>query len=112
MTETRRIDRPVPGYYLLKLTKGGAEIPARIWWCLTRHEPDEPSNLMDRAPFIAAEIAGDIVAVHEVWLRRGRYISRSEYEFRMADLAWAREHAQDEPQVNPKRAIDWLTVKI
>lgn len=107
----RRIDRPQPGYWAVRLSKGGVEVAACIRWERTEREPAEPDNLMERSPILTARINGEIVPLDAVWLRRGREISEAEYKFLVADRAWARAHAPTLPEAEPTQPVDLLTVK-
>jgi hypothetical protein len=91
---------------MVRMAKGAAEVPARIAWERTEHEPGDPSNLMDRSPILTARINGELVAVDEVWLRRGRAIDQAEYDFQLADVAWARQHAPSDPKANHRDPVD------
>ncbi len=111
MSAPRRIDRPEPGFWLVRLVRNGPPVPAAIMWVQTTHDPvtGEP---MDRSRFLAAYIDGKPVGLDDVWLRRGTPIDEAEYRFRLADAAWAREHVPSEIAANPKRSIDPLSVPL
>lgn len=104
----RHIDTPQPGFWMVRLVKGGPEVPAAIQWELTRHEPGNPTNRMERSPILTARIQGEIVPVEMVWLRRGRPITEAEFRFQIADTEWAKTYAPAEPKANPKAPIDLL----
>ena len=108
MIAQRRMDRPEPGFWLMRLAKGAPRVPACTRVVQTLAEPGDPLNLMDRSPFIAAFIAGEPVAVDDVWLRKGEPITEDEHNFRVADLLWAQQHAPDEPQASPRKRIDLM----
>jgi hypothetical protein len=112
MNQPRRIDRPEPGFWMMRLVKGGPEVPAAILRVQTTHEPGEPSNQMDRSPFLVALINGEPVDLATVWERRGRPVTRAEYEFQLADGDWHRAYAPDHPKANPTKPIDTLTVPL
>lgn len=103
-----------PGYWLIRLVKGGPRVAARIWWVETVVDPDFPENRMDgtRSPFFAAEIDGAPADLITVWMGRLQSISEQEYRFRVADSAWARQHKPDEPIANPRRRIDLMTAPL
>lgn len=107
----RQIDRPCEGHWLVRLVKGGPLVPARIARVQTTHDPvtGEP---MDRSPHWHAEIAGEVVAVDDVWHRRGQPITEAEYRYRLADMAWAAEHAPTEPVARPRQRVDFATMPI
>ena len=104
------MDRPEVGWWLMTLTRNGPRVPACIQMVHTVFEPGAESNRMERSPFLAAFIAGEPVSVDEVWLRRGVPITRDEYNFRLADLAWAKQHAPEEPIAQPRQRIDLATM--
>jgi hypothetical protein len=110
----RQLVSPQPGCWLIRLTKGGPRVAARIWRVETVVDPDFPENGMvgTRSPFLAAEINGEIVDIDKVWLVRGEPISEQEYRWRVADAAWAATHAPDEAIANPRKKIDWLQARI
>ncbi len=108
----RQMGRPTPGYWLMRLVSGGPRVPTAIVIVHTTREPGEESNRMDRSPFIAAFIAGEPVAVDEVWLRRGEQITEADYRFRVAEAAWCREFAPDEPIAQPRKRIDLMQARL
>lgn len=112
-TETRDITKPQPGYWMLRLTRGGPEVPAAIIRVDLSHEPGNPENQLDRWPLerLVAYIGGREVPIERVWERRGRAITKDEYSFQLADAAWARQHAPDEPKANPEQRIDLNAIK-
>lgn len=112
MREPRVISRPEPGYWAIVLVKGGPTVAARIFIHQTAHEPGEPENLMERSPLLSAEINGEPVAVDEVWLRRGRPITKAEHDFLVADRAWVREHAAHLPEARPTEKVDRSTIPL
>ena len=106
MSEPRRIDAPQPGFWLIRQAKGAPQVPACIRRFHTHYEPGNPLNLMERSPFLAAEIAGEYIGLDAVWQRKGEPITEAEYRFRCADANWAKQHAPEEPIANPRRAVD------
>lgn len=108
----RQIDKPTPGFWLVRLVKNGPRIPASIVLVKTTFEPKNPLNSMpDRSPFLVGYINGEIVDPGRVWQMRGEPISEAEYAFRCRDAAWAKEFAADEPAANANRPIDYLACK-
>jgi hypothetical protein len=105
------------GYYEMKFhikLKPGEFLPfmaARIYW--RDHEPGNPENKLDRwpLPVLAGEILGKDVDPALVWTGRDRrplvalpgHTIHSTYRYRVADAAWAVEHAPDEAIAHPKR---------
>ncbi len=107
--EPRRIDKPEPGLWAVRLRSRAVEVGARIFWC--EHEPGEPGNLLEQ-PFLDAEINGERVPPSRVWERRGRAITTAEYRWMIADRKWAAAHAPHEPAATPHQPVDWLTAPI
>lgn len=110
--ESRELNNPKEGYWLIRLAKGGPLVPASIQRIHTTFEPGNPQNEMDRSPFLAAFINGNPVSLEEVWHRKGQPISKEEYLFQLADSAWVRDYAPNDPKANPKKAVDFSTLPI
>ena len=98
----RRMDKPEPGYWLVRLVKNGPLVPVAIIRFETRYEPDS----------LAAFIAGQRVELHEVWHRNGQPITKEDYEFRVVDQAWAKQWAPQEAQAEPEKPIDLMTTPL
>ena len=96
---------PQEGFWLMRVHKQGALVPARIWYeRLPEHAglPVDPwPNSEARILGIFAEIAGKACPVDEVWLRRGTPITEAEYRFRSDETAWAREYMPTDPIARP-----------
>lgn len=94
--ETRTINEPQPGYWLVRLNRHSPWLPARIWrpCCCTIHGEKEHDWQPDCDRFapLRAEVDGIGVTPLSVWHQRGRSISRKDYE----DHLFARE-------INPDR---------
>jgi hypothetical protein len=98
---------PQPGYWRIKLVKGGRYVPACIRWVHTTTEPGEPDNRMERSRFLAAFIAEEPTDLHTVWQRRGDAISEGQYRLMCADLQWAKDERPNSPEAQERRAVDW-----
>ena len=109
MRETRDITKPQVGFWMVKLVKGGTEIPACIRMLITTAEPGNLENAMERSGALAAFIGGKSVPMDEVWLRRGRPITASEYERAINDLRWSLE---TDRSADPLRPINHLTARL
>lgn len=115
--EPRRIDRPQPGSWRVRLHPKGPLIVAEIRWICTTHEPGEPSNLMERSPFLAGFINNQPASLNEVWQRRWLdEVPQGSLPFERAIADWrtaGRESwAKNEPQANPHKPVNWLTCKL
>lgn len=102
------VDQPQEGYYKTRLVKGGVWCPVRIWY----GQPLDPvtGELLDRSPRWQALRNGEEYDAASVWnWCCGNPISEADYNHMMAVKEWAEKHAPDEPEANPRRAIDLRT---
>ena len=106
---TRAIASPEPGFFRLKLTKGGPWVPAILYRPCPIEFAPETFQAVDRHYRLVAEIDGKLVDVHRVWTS-GERITLAEYLYLKADHAWARQYAPHLPEANPGRAIDFDTL--
>ena len=106
---TREIANPEPGFFRIKLTKGGPWVPAIIYRpCPIEFEP-QTFQPVDRHYRLVAEVDGKLVDMSRVWTS-GERITMAEYLFLTADHAWARLYRPDLPEANPERPIDFNTL--
>ena len=106
IVQSRPIADPQPGFYRLRVHKGGPWTPAVIFRpCPLEMHIDEPWNWLDRWPRLAAEIDGIEVEIERVW-HWGQTIKQAEYEFLRADHAWCRQHAGHLPEARPQFGVD------
>ncbi|KKK66830.1 hypothetical protein LCGC14_2960120 [marine sediment metagenome] len=102
---TRAIDRPEPGFFKMRQTRGGPWVPAIIYrtcHCTVNGGDDNWSHKWrescDRHPYpssdLEAEIDGKSVEVTRVW-PWGRPIDQAEYEYLCGDRDWCRRHAPE-----------------
>ena len=115
-----------PGYWLVRQRLGqrkwGPLLPAAIMLMHTTAAPGEIDNAMDRSPFYAAFVGDEPVSIWSLQqethtfgeriYQTERVVDEAEYRFRVADAAWAREHAPDEPQAQPRKPIDLMQAKL
>lgn len=114
----RPTSRPQPGYFAVRLVRGGVEVAAQILYGPSR---DPVTNQpLDRSWHYSVTLDGvpdadprpepnDLVTM--VWIY-GRRIERAEYEFLLADRAWARRHRPDSPEAKPREAVDFTTMPL
>lgn len=114
----RNAGRPEPGFFALRLVKGGVEVAARITYGPTR-DPDT-GDALDRSHYYAAEIDGQpdpspapspSDRVFRVW-HYGRRIAESEFRYLTERGRWAREHAPAAPEANPRARVDLATLEL
>lgn len=101
-------DEPQAGWFKRRLVKGGPFVPARIW---LEQPVDLGSGELIDDERLLCEVNGamDDAAEQWPWLC-GNPISRAEFDYLTASLAWSAQHAPDEPRANPRQPIDWLKV--
>lgn len=108
----RDVTRPEPGFFLIRLVKGGPKVAARI-----THKPARDpltGETLDRSPWWAAEINGEPAGepsiqptdeVLRIW-HYGEPVTEDEYRYQLADAQWCAAHAPHEPKANPRRSVD------
>ncbi len=102
--EYRIRSQPSPGFWLIRLRTRSPEMPAAIVEC--HHEPGNPENNLDTGPILVANVGYEERDPLDLWHRRGREITESEYKFQMARVAWVRDHSPSEPEAAPRKAVD------
>lgn len=117
--DPRNIAAPEPGYWMIRLVKGGPAVPAMIE--CRPHEPGNPFNVLDRSPrsLWHAEIDGEPADVERVWNARPvpgpddkPQITRAEYDYQVALGRHAKEYLPNHPRANPRSKIDLMTVPL
>lgn len=128
MTESRRIDQPSPGFFALRLVRGGPLVPARIYrpcpmvppsadvmpggW---HHQDAEPGDAhpddwctpSDRSRGLVAEIQGSPASLWRVWMSRP--ITRADFDYMTAVADYAKTYAPHMPQARSLQAVDLRT---
>jgi hypothetical protein len=106
---SRRIESPEPGFFKMRLARGGPWVPAIIYQpCPIEFHP-ETFQAVDRVYHLKAEIDGRPVDLSRIW-GYGRRIPIAEYLFLRATSAWARDYAPQSPEANPRQPIDFDTL--
>ena len=108
---------PQPGLFRLRLVKNGPLLAARIV-----HEPTrdpETGEILDRSPMWRGDIDWEsdpdpspapTERVMRIWLW-GERISQAEFDFLIADAAWARMHDGADPRANPRVSVSLRAIK-
>ncbi len=108
----RRIDRPEPGFFKLRMRSGGVFVPAIIFLSC----PMDPytGEQLDRHRCLMAAIGNDepdFEGVDKVWMF-GSLIRRSEYLYMQAVKSWAETYAPTAPEASPLEPIDHFRTPI
>ena len=113
------VNRPQPGYFLIRLVKGGPELGAMIFlpcpW-VPPEDPDAPPSSWntdpsewgtpyDRGRRLEATIDGKPADIWKVW-SWGRPTTQKEYLYRIHGARWDRMNQPSAPLANPTRAVD------
>jgi len=109
---SRQMDKPQEGWWLIRTSHRAPWCPARICIVDTWHEPGMPENRMERSPHMAAFISGQPVATAEVWNRRGRVITREQYDALIAEIRQNIAANRYDARTQPYRPVDLSRVEI
>ena len=97
----RRTDRPQPGFYILRLVRGGPPVGAEIirdddgnWWCSV----DDVLYGPNADPFQIDALAN----VHAY----GQEATEAEVRYRIDLGRWARQFAPNHAAANPRRPVN------
>jgi len=109
MTAPRLTAHPRPGYFQMRLVKGGPFVAARIHrpcQC-TVNGPAEHDwkNTCDRHRPLCATIDGKPADIWRVWTY-GKEIDRADYEYLAGVADWSRTYAPEMPEANPRMRVD------
>lgn len=101
---------PAAGYFKRRLVKGGPFVPARIW--LVEHICPHTGDYMADTDY-RCEVNGQPRDAFDQWAWLCSHpISRADYRYMVADAAYARDHAPNDPKATPAAAVDFLTATI
>lgn len=118
----KRIDSPRPGFYSVRLVRGGIVVGARIWFgqpIIDGEVQDRRHRLCievdGRTDYLARDQDGNVVGrvpldVDERWPYL-RDITEAEYNFLARRRVWATQHAPDHPAADARKAIDIRKLK-
>ena len=110
----RNIANPQPGFFRMRMVKGGVYVPARIFlpcpmvvgdWTSCDAHPDDWCMPMDRSRWLKGEINLRPADLWRVW-GFGQPIPIEEFEFMVEVVRWAKVHAPESPEAKPWRPID------
>lgn len=101
--EGREDGHDTVGFYKMSLAKGAPDVGALIYCPCPIEMNPEFWNPLDRPLHLCAMINGKDVDVWRVGDRPAVRISQAEYEFLIADRAWAAQYDPDSPEAHPYR---------
>lgn len=111
-SDRRPLDNPQPGFFKVRLVKGGPFVGAEIRHGPSR-DPETGGVMYERSYFWSAEINGRLVrdpspdpltaGVFRIW-ESGTPIDEAEYRFLIADREWCARNAPQTPEANPTDA--------
>lgn len=120
MTSVRSTTDVIPGFYSVRLVKGGPRVPARVLigcHCTILGGDDnalhEWTMQCDRGPVTVGILSGVEVEPEKVW-RAGalQEISQADYELLLAQARWDAAHDPDAPLANPRQPVDFSKVRV
>ena len=104
-------DRPVAGFYRMRLRSGAALCGIRIWF----GAPLDPvtGDELDRSHRWQAHANGEYIDLERVWPQCAREpIDQDEYRHLCRVQEWAREHVPESALADPRRKADPLSSPI
>lgn len=120
MPSVRSTTDIIPGYYTVRVARGGIPVPARIFMaCACTVTGGEENKVhdwteeCDRSPTLIGMICGEPCEALKVWLSGSlKMIGQKEYELLVAQAAWDKQWDKDAPLANPRQPVDFLKVKL
>lgn len=90
--------KPEPGFYRIRMVKGGPWVPVRIVAALRAKR---------RRVVFYAYLGDKVVDIDRVWPRAyGNKIEKSEWEYMLKLGRWASAYEPDNPAAQPTKAVD------
>lgn len=101
-------DKPIAGFYRMRLRSGGVFVGIRIWY----GQPLDPvtGEEMDRSLRWQALANGKPIPLDQVWPRcADDRVSETEYAYLTSLQGWAEQHAPESAFADPTKKIDLLS---
>jgi hypothetical protein len=110
----RRMEVPESGYWLIRCCTKCPWCPAALIMVETIREIAVPENDMrgTRSPHLAGYISGQPVATDQVWQRRGKVITREQYDALIAEIRENIAAGRYDSRTTPYRPVDLSRVEI
>ena len=100
---------PMAGFYKRKLVRGGTWVAARIWIAGAKDELNRP--IEDQT--MHCEVDGQPRDPVDEWLwLAANPIDETEFKLLSRLGPWARQHAPNDPNADPTKAIDFMKAPI
>jgi hypothetical protein len=98
-----------PGFFRVRLVRGGPFVPARLWVEDGERDPDTGELLSDVLTLL--EVDGKRVDPFAPgYTLMGEPISEAEYRYMTKAAAWDRQYAPSAPAANPDQPVNVRTV--
>ncbi len=111
---------PTPGHYTMSLTRGGVQVPVKIWFGAAVIDDEEQDRGQDwrvaidgRTDYIEKDPDQPeyrcrvLLPVDRAWpWCAKRPITEAVYRYMIDHGYWAKHHAPNHPEANPRKAID------
>lgn len=101
--------------YRTRLAKGAPWSAIKVWWGFPV-DPETGEILLERSPCWRAILNGDHVPIEDVSIEidgltqepmlRAELIDETEYDYLLATNLWAKTHAPNAPEANPRQRVD------
>jgi hypothetical protein len=105
-SQARAVWPPSPGFFRMRLTKRGWEVP-----CAIRHDGNGWCAVIDGCEHPPAALPEHAEGVSDIWTY-GTITDEADYRWRLAVKAHAAAHEPDHPACNPRTAINPLTTRM
>ena len=96
----RPVDTPEPGYFLMRLVRGGPHVPAQI----IQHADGQWQAVIDGEARGSHPDPAYAVDVFRIW-HSGARTTSDEYHHRLRMKSWAQKNMPEHPAANPRKAI-------
>jgi hypothetical protein len=111
---TRDLLKPVPGFYRLRLVKGGMPAPVRVElvgeFCPETGEPMEDIETVVTVDGVKQPFERIDRLIESINIG-GQPVTEAEYNYRLDVGQWAKAYAPDDPAADPRSAIDLNRMK-
>jgi hypothetical protein len=98
---------PRPGFYEIRLVRGGVFVPVHIFAPLAVECHADACQLLDRYHHPQARLGWDLVPITKVWPTCARWpITAADYLHGLRRIQWANASASWAPEARPGERID------